>query len=445
MHAPLDSEILLVSDHPANLLALEVLLEGLPARALRSSLSAVNLASIRRTRSVAVALVDAPLIPSTIETIRHFQGADDGRRIPVLLLTAADPGERDLLSAYAGGVADFIFKPVVPEILQSKVRVFLDLYSTLETLSRAERSLRTLNEELSARVSERTSELEAIQMRQKFLLDASKMLNQSLDMEVVMDRVVHSAVPQLADWCAIDTLAANGSIKRLAIAHPNPRMAELVETMDTMYPQDPNASAGIPNVLRTGVPELVTDISQELLESLAQDADHLKMIRMLELHSYICVPMKARRRVLGVLTFASAREELTYGRDDLSMAEQLAERAASAIDNAMMYRETRDLFEQASDGIFIAGPEGTLLDVNASGCRLLGWDRSELLNTAISDLVRPDELHRLQEVEREVANKQAYRGRWDLRKGDGSYFSADLAVSLLSDGRRQAIVRAVSH
>jgi PAS domain S-box-containing protein len=176
----------------------------------------------------------------------------------------------------------------------------------------------------------------------RFIVEASGILSESLDYESTLASVARLAVPQLADWCAVDMLEQGRSFRRLAVAHTDPAKVELAMELERRYPTDMSASYGLPSVLRTGKPELVAEIPEWMLLSAARDEAHLRIARELGLRSYMIVPLIARGRTLGAITFVTAESGRQYTETDLSFAEDLAQRAALAVDNARLYREAQE-------------------------------------------------------------------------------------------------------
>jgi PAS domain S-box-containing protein len=176
----------------------------------------------------------------------------------------------------------------------------------------------------------------------QFLAEASAALASLVDYESTLQKVVRSAVPYFADWAAVDVGGAGESLRRLAVAHENPEKIRLAQELWQRYPPDPKAAGGISHVFRTGQPEVIEEITDEMLQKGARDADHLRLIRALGLRSYICVPLVVSGKTLGVLTFATAESRRRYSRADLSLAEDLSHRAAVAIENADLYRALRE-------------------------------------------------------------------------------------------------------
>jgi len=173
---------------------------------------------------------------------------------------------------------------------------------------------------------------------QRFLAAAGTLLAASLDDATTLDRVARLAVPDLADWCAVHMLEADGRIYRLALAHVDPARIALVRTRPDRYLLDPQAEHLVPHVIHTGRPELCPETSDALLLASARDAEHLETLRWLGLASYICVPLVLQGRTFGAITLALGESQRCYGPDDLALAEELARRTAIALDNARLYQ-----------------------------------------------------------------------------------------------------------
>ena len=186
------------------------------------------------------------------------------------------------------------------------------------------------------------AEAEASERRSSFLAQASSILSASLDYEVTLNNLSTLVVPELADWYAVDMLDADGVVRRLALGHVDPRKIELAHEIEQRYPPDPNAPHGVPNVLRTGKSEFYSEIPDAMLEASTRDADHLQLARELGLKSAMIVPLIARGRTLGAITFVTAESGRLYTSADLALAEDLARRTALAVDNARLYREAQE-------------------------------------------------------------------------------------------------------
>jgi PAS domain S-box-containing protein len=171
-----------------------------------------------------------------------------------------------------------------------------------------------------------------------FLADAGRVLSQSLDYEETLAGLVRLAVPRIADWCALDMASSNGRIERMEVAHPDPLKLDLARQFRNRYPLDPNSSHPVAEALRTGRSAIFPEISDALLGKLTNDPEHLAMLRSLGMKSAMIVPIKARHRILGALSFGFAESGRSYSESELALAENLAVRAGLAVDNALLYR-----------------------------------------------------------------------------------------------------------
>ncbi len=175
----------------------------------------------------------------------------------------------------------------------------------------------------------------------RFLAQASVEFARSTDYEETLRRVATLAVPHFADWCAVDVLDEQGGLKRLAVAHVDPAKVGLADELHRRYPPNPELPVGAWKVLRTGQPELVADITPELLASSTHDAEHLEIVRALGLRSYMGLPIIGAAGVLGVITFVASESARVYGQQDLALATDLVARAAVSIQNASMFQALR--------------------------------------------------------------------------------------------------------
>ena len=176
--------------------------------------------------------------------------------------------------------------------------------------------------------------------RLEFLADASQALASSLDYRQTLRQVASLAVPTHADWCSV-SMVDDGVLRTLAVAHVDPEKVQLARELETRWPPDPDRPGGAALVARTGESLLVEAVTDAMLVAAAQDEEHLRVARELGLQSAMSVPLIAKDRVLGVLTFVAAESGRHYGAEDVAFAEDLARRAGLAIDNADLYSQTR--------------------------------------------------------------------------------------------------------
>src|ERR671915_247621 len=181
----------------------------------------------------------------------------------------------------------------------------------------------------------------------RFLAESSSTLSSSLGYRDTLANVARLAVPILADWCAVDVMEEDGSVERLAVEHSDPEKVALAYELQERYPSDPESTRGVRKVLKTGEPDMMAEIPDELLDQAAMDVEHRTIMRKLGLRSYMVVPMVARGRNHGAITLVSAESGRRYEESDLRLAEELARRAALAVDNAKLYEEAqREILER---------------------------------------------------------------------------------------------------
>ncbi|MDQ5857880.1 MAG: PAS domain S-box protein [Acidobacteriota bacterium] len=198
---------------------------------------------------------------------------------------------------------------------------------------------------------------EAAQRRSAFLAEASSVLASSLDYKATLATVARLAVPGMADWCVVDVVDAEGNLQRLAAAHADPEKVAWVQELRKRYPEDPSSPYGAAEVLRTGNPQVLTEIPDSLLRSSARDEEHYRILRELGLSSFLSVPLEAPGRRIGVLTLVSAESGMRYGPDDVAFARRLAHHASLAIDNSRLYQEARAAVAARDDFLSIASHE----------------------------------------------------------------------------------------
>ena len=192
---------------------------------------------------------------------------------------------------------------------------------------------------MAINVFEDITEHKESELRARFLADAAAVLAGSLDYETTLQQVADLAIPAFADGCIVELADADGHLAPVAMSHRDreqiPRMRELREE----YPAEQRASRGVGHVFRTGDSELYAELDPETLREGAPEDRQVALLKALAVRSLMIVPMSTGGRRLGTIAFALSDSVRHYDRADLSVAEELARRAAVAIDNARLYRE----------------------------------------------------------------------------------------------------------
>jgi PAS domain S-box-containing protein len=177
--------------------------------------------------------------------------------------------------------------------------------------------------------------------RRLFLARATEEIAAAADYRDALRRIAALACPRMADWAGVDILdPVTGQLQQLAVAHVDPAKVLFAAELAKKYPPDPNATSGARNVIRTGRSELYPEIPKELLEAGAQDEEHLRLIRELDLRSAMVVPLRGQRGTYGALSFIFVGDTRRYTEQDLELAEELSKRVSLLI-------ERRRLEEQA--------------------------------------------------------------------------------------------------
>ena len=177
--------------------------------------------------------------------------------------------------------------------------------------------------------------------RYAFLAEAGEVLSSSLDYEQTLQDVARLAVPTLGDLCIVDVVEA-GHLRRVATAHAVPAKAELLEQLRHRYPASDDSPQPAGRVMRSGQPELLPDVTPEVVSAHTRDPDHAALIRAIGVRSHLAVPLVARGAILGVISLGVTESDWRYGPADVAFAQDLGRRAALAVDNARLYRAAQD-------------------------------------------------------------------------------------------------------
>ena len=174
-----------------------------------------------------------------------------------------------------------------------------------------------------------------------FLAQVSAVLSSSLEYEQTLQSVAKLAVPYFADWCSVDLLNDDRTISRVAVAHCDPDKVKFGWELAQRFPRHLDDGYGMAKVMQTGQVEIAIEITDEQLVAAVPNAEYLEILRGVGLKSCIIAPLQARGRVLGSISFVFTESDRRYRLGDIALAEDLAQRAAIAIDNARLYHETQ--------------------------------------------------------------------------------------------------------
>jgi GAF domain-containing protein/anti-sigma regulatory factor (Ser/Thr protein kinase) len=190
-----------------------------------------------------------------------------------------------------------------------------------------------------ANVIEDVTETKRAELAQRLLAEASDVLASSLDYQQTLQRVADVAVPLLADWCAVDLPADDGTVQAVAVAHVEPEKVALAHRLRERYPVSLDEPAGPAVVLRGGPSVVVERIADADLAAYARDGEHLEMLRATGMTSLLIVPLLAGGQTVGTLTLARTDPHRPFDDADVELAEELGRRAGTAVLNARLYTE----------------------------------------------------------------------------------------------------------
>ena len=233
------------------------------------------------------------------------------------------------------------------------------------------------------------ADLQRAETAQRFLAEASRALAESLDYQATLDKIARLAVPAIADWCVVD-LREDGSLRRVSVAHADPAKETLAWEIEERYPTNPEATVGVPQVIRSGVTEWSPELSDDELRAVAVDDAHLTALRELGLKAYIIAPIQTRRGAIGAIALITAESNRRYSLTDVRVAEDLGRRVGVAIDNALLYSEAQQAVALRDRVLAVVSHDlRNQLGVVTMGTHLLA--RKAETNTEKSELRKPIE------------------------------------------------------
>jgi signal transduction histidine kinase len=339
------SNILVVDDLPEKILVLQSVLDELGQNIVTARSGEEALRRVLE-HDFAVILLDVHM-PGLdgLETAALIRRRRKSAHTPIIFLTAfAD--EMHTARGYSLGAVDYIFAPVVPEVLRSKVKVFVELYRMRQEVQRQADERVALAREQAARQA-----AEEATRRSTFLASAGAVLAGSLDFEATLHDLLRLSVPRLADLAGVTLVGEPGQPRRTELAWsfpPDP--AAYLRRQDEEGPEE--LQAALERVLVSGIPETLEDLAVPYPPTpgigRACDAG-LGAASSGLLRTAMVLPLLARNKALGALTLAQAASGRTFSAADQALAVELAGRAASAIDNARLYRDVQEADRRKND------------------------------------------------------------------------------------------------
>jgi signal transduction histidine kinase/DNA-binding response OmpR family regulator len=335
------ADILVVDDLPEKLLVYETILQGLgqnvvTARSGRDALRFVL------EREFAVILLDVNMPDMDgFETATLIRGRRQSAHTPIIFVTALSD-EMNTSQAYSLGAVDYILTPIVPEILRTKVGVFIDLYKkTQQVKKQAEEHVALARAQAARDAAEETNR------RLAFLSEASEIMVHSLDYEAIPRGLAAQAIPFLGDFCAVTLIGERDSDEwRTELAWIDQKTRCRNFDCFAGEPGLGSLSRLIKSVLDTGEGRVFDDVGKGSRGAGhvggAAEAEVAARSPQAEPHSAIVVPLLARGRSLGTISVGACNADRRFGPDDLALALDLAGRAAIAIDNARLYRDVQE-------------------------------------------------------------------------------------------------------
>jgi signal transduction histidine kinase len=258
-----------------------------------------------------------------------------------------------------------------------------------------ERTLQLLGDRIALAIEQSSlyESARAAGRRLEFLAEASELLGSTLDYSAALERLSELAVPYLGDWCIVDMLRGD-LFERVAVAHADPKAQAAAYEFLKRFPITPDAAHGPGFVIATGRAELISEVTDEHLQRASGgDPEYLEALRAIGMTSLLCAPLIARGRVLGTITMLSEQPERHYGPADLVTTEELARRAAVAVDNALLYREAERradaarVLEHIGDGVFMLDRDGVVRLWNRAAESVTGLAADEVVGRLAAEAI----------------------------------------------------------
>ncbi len=325
------AKILLVDDRPDKHVVYRAILDDLGQHLVSAMSGEQALKEVLKT-DFAVILLDVNMPGMDgLEAAELIRGRKRSAHVPIIFVTADYGDELRTAKGYSLGAVDFMVSPIVPEILRTKVRVFVELYLLAQQAKRQARERAALAAERSARAA-----AERAHRRSAFLARASAALSGSLNYAATTRELPQIAVPFLADVAALTLPGGDGVDTGTIVAWAGsaPGRSPCLESVAAV--ECPRWREAIERVMATGNGESL------IAGTAANRTDPLELPRGVTVESVVVLPLAARGRTIGALSLGLGPTRRPFDADVLAIATDLASRAAIALDNVLLYRDMRD-------------------------------------------------------------------------------------------------------
>lgn len=324
--------ILIVDDRPDKMLAYEVMLAELNENLVCANSGKEALRRLLE-QDFAVILLDVNMPGMDgFETAALIRQRERSETTPIIFISAVNDTENHVSRGYSLGAVDYILTPVIPEILRTKIAVFVDLFRKTEQVKwQAEERERFIREQAAR------AEAEARQERLAFLADASNVFAGSLEYLETLENLAKLAIARLADFCLIHAVEGD-ALRQMALAYRDVKDDPGLERLARDFPSSTAAARVSARVVETGESKLVCDMEDKTLQTLFEHAEDRDLVRSFSATAIVAVPIRTRDRVLGAITILNTNPARACGPDELSLAEELAQRAGLALENAGLYK-----------------------------------------------------------------------------------------------------------
>jgi len=199
------------------------------------------------------------------------------------------------------------------------------------------------------------SALRRSQDEDRFLVEASRLLASSLDMHATLESIADLAVPTMADWCSVDLLDEHGTARNVALAHADPDQLAIGRTLPPFADDHAESPPPVVRVIQSGRYALHATADEKLLREASRTPEEEATWRALRLRSVMIVPMAARGRTIGAISFGTSGSGRTFDEADVAFAERLAGHCGLAVDNARLFAERTDAARQLQENLLPPG------------------------------------------------------------------------------------------